>query len=78
MIKPFFTRTGISSSLFIALMIIAFSCGQTQVEQEKKQVKDTRESLLEVNKNLVKTEEQKIEDFIQRYRWNMEETGSGH
>ena len=77
MIKPFFTRTGISSSLFIALMIIAFSCGQKQVEQEKKEVKGTRESLLEVNKNLVKTEEQKIEDFIQRYRWNMEETGSG-
>ena len=30
-----------------------------------------------MNRNLVRTEEQKIEDFLQRYQWKMNETGSG-
>jgi FKBP-type peptidyl-prolyl cis-trans isomerase len=53
------------------------ACHRTQKEQKEDNQDHYKESLLEVNKNLVKTEEQKIEDFLQRYNWDMRQTGSG-
>ncbi len=67
----------------IGLLILAWGLLQAAAchrapkdEQEKKQA-DYKKSLMEVNKNLVRTEEQKIEDFLRRYNWDMKETGSG-
>ncbi|MFC2107751.1 FKBP-type peptidyl-prolyl cis-trans isomerase [Bacteroidota bacterium] len=36
-----------------------------------------KEPLIEVNKHVVKTEDQHIQDFILRYKWPVKETGSG-
>jgi FKBP-type peptidyl-prolyl cis-trans isomerase len=65
--------------IFLILPGIAvfISCGSGPDEAKEGGDKEYRESLLEVNKNLVKNEEQKIEDFIARYNWEMEETGTG-
>jgi len=53
------------------------SCRQNSSDQNGKDKKGYKESLMKVNKNLVKTEDQKIEDFISRYKWQMEKTGTG-
>jgi FKBP-type peptidyl-prolyl cis-trans isomerase len=58
-------------------MTILFSCGTKTPETNKIDKKEIEESLVEVNKKLVKSEEAQIEDFIARYGWEMQETGTG-
>jgi FKBP-type peptidyl-prolyl cis-trans isomerase len=59
------------------LLLLMFSCGQTQQEKNKVNPSDYEEELLEANRHVVKTETQHIEDFLRRYKWDMEESGSG-
>jgi len=70
-----------NSILFIfGLMIITlgFSCQSNDSKNSKKPgEKDIKEALLRVNKQLVESEDEKIEDFINRYKWNMNKTGTG-
>ncbi|MCF8378262.1 MAG: FKBP-type peptidyl-prolyl cis-trans isomerase [Bacteroidales bacterium] len=40
-------------------------------------MENPKNTLIEVNKNLVKSEDQRIEDFISRYHWQMKKTGTG-
>lgn len=63
---------------FLAVLLVATSCGGESPERkERVPEKEMRESLLEANKQVVKTEEQHIEDFLARYKWDMKETGTG-
>jgi FKBP-type peptidyl-prolyl cis-trans isomerase len=62
---------------FLIQVLFIHSCGQS-VEPDKKMTSNTmEESLLKANKQLVKTEDQQINDFISRYGWKMNETGTG-
>lgn len=63
--------------LWLALLAFAVSCGQQGHDMQQNKSRPEKESLMEVNKNLVKTEDQKIEDFILRYHWDMKKTGTG-
>jgi len=54
-----------------------FSCGQTEKQQKKVNPADYEEELLEANRHVVKTEAQHIDDLLRRYKWDMEESGSG-
>jgi len=58
--------------------MIVCSCNQSNrpVEQENKST-DVEESLVKINKKLVKSEDEQIEDFLARYGWEMSKTGTG-
>ncbi|NCC74127.1 MAG: peptidylprolyl isomerase [Sphingobacteriia bacterium] len=64
---------------FLSLISILMSgCDDASKKEEKSKTGDDMEEILvEVNKQLVKTEAQQIEDLISRYGWEMEETGTG-
>ena len=62
----------------VFLLIILLGCGQDKPNRKPSiQKKELEESLVQANKQIVKTEEQHINDLINRYGWDMEETGSG-
>lgn len=58
-----------------------FSCNNSQEAEQntsrKISKKEIKENLIKTNQHLVKSEEQNIQDFIQRYHYQMTETGSG-
>ena len=70
-------------SLYILLVFIAFiivSCGNKHDSSNQKKAPDTfdvKTSFEKVNKKLVKTEDEEINDFITRYGWQMGQTGTG-
>ena len=64
-------------SIIVAGMFLLTACGSNSTEKKDPAPRERKESLMKVNKNLVKQEDQKIEDFIRRYQWEMEETGTG-
>ena len=58
-------------------IISLFSCsGLVEKQAEKKDV-SSMESLEKVNRYLVRTEGEDIENYIRRHGWDMEETGTG-
>lgn len=70
------------ATIFIGLLMavtLAFcACGRPSGRQEQTFDEDQyKEALIETNKLVVMTEDQHIEDFIKRYGWQMEVTGSG-
>ena len=69
-----------STSVLIVSFILTFffiSCRNPEQTEKKLNQKKVEESLVKANKNIVKTEDQQIEDFIDRYGWKMKETGTG-
>lgn len=40
-------------------------------------MEDYRDQLINVNKKMVRSEDELIDDFIGRYGWNMNKTGTG-
>lgn len=62
---------------FLIQVLFLFSCGQPNETGEKTRSKNIEEPLLKANQHLVRTEEQQIKDFIGRYGWKMNETGTG-
>ena len=64
---------------FIVLLFTAFlwSCNEPAREGRTQSRNELREPLMEANKHAVKTESQHIEDFLRRYKWDVQETGSG-
>jgi len=65
---------------FIILMLtilLLVACGNERSTQEVVKPKDYEEPLLEANKHVVRTETQHIEDFLHRYKWDVQSTGSG-
>ena len=47
------------------------------VGEKAHQKENVREQLINVNKTMVRTEDELIDDFIGRYGWNMNKTGTG-
>jgi len=62
---------------FLFSGMIAVSCNQPQEERRLPDQQELRKALEETNKILLESEKQEIRDFIVRYGWDMEETGSG-
>jgi len=62
-------------ALIIPLSFCSLQCRNSSNESidENK----LKEKLVEVNKIIVKTEEQQIEEFISRHGWKMDSTGTG-
>ncbi|PLX02619.1 MAG: peptidylprolyl isomerase [Marinilabiliales bacterium] len=64
----------------IALIVVFASCTESSSDNKKSKEIDVNErnkSLEKVNKYLVRTENEDIENYIRRHNWNMTETGSG-
>lgn len=61
--------------LFVLLSFVSFQC----MNGDKEQVDENKlkEKLVEVNKVIVKTEEQQIEEFITHHGWSMDSSGTG-
>ncbi len=67
--------------VFMCIIITAFALNgckdreqQTEDDFDPRSLKDP---LIEANKHIVKTEDQHIADFVNRYGWQMNETGTG-
>ncbi len=63
--------------IFLLLAIGFVSCNSQSNNQADKPPKATKEDLINANKKLVKSEDQRINDFINRYNWEMTETKTG-
>ena len=66
------------TSLFTVIIVFSF-CSFTCKNNSPGNVDENKlkEKLVEVNKIIVKTEEQQIEEFISRHGWSMDSTGTG-
>ncbi len=66
---------------YLIFMMILFMIASCNNHEEKKNkaanLKNYKESLIKANKELNKTEEDDIENYIARYNWNMQKTGRG-
>lgn len=74
--KRSFSNT-LPAILAIAGLLLTAYCSEPDKVREKDAKKPVKESLMQVNKNLVKGEDQQIEDFIARYNWDMKTSGTG-
>lgn len=63
--------------LFLFSGLFAVSCNRPQEERRLPDQQELRKTLEETNKILLESEKQEIKDFITRYGWEMQETGSG-
>jgi FKBP-type peptidyl-prolyl cis-trans isomerase FkpA len=71
-----FTPVMLLTPVFIITMLI--SCNRnTQDKQNQPTNQDLKDVLLGANTMLIDAEEQEIKDFIERYGWEMNDTGSG-
>ncbi len=65
--------------VFAFLLLLAAGCNRP-AEPDQQELRDSaslRETLAETNKLLLSAEQEEIEDFIERYGWQMQQTGSG-
>ncbi len=65
--------------MFLGLLLssLFISCGEDHKPRHNPNSKELKETLMKVNKNLVGSENQAIEQYIKRYGWEMEKTGTG-
>ena len=71
-------RNVIAMIVLLPLMVLLACCAGEETKREKTiPDKDIKESLVEANKKVVKTEEQHIKNLIARYGWEMEQAGTG-
>jgi len=72
-----------SYSIYLIVLCCCLTVLYPSCKNENKQVEkpipetEIKQKMMEVNTVLTENEDQEIEDFISRYRWNMTETGSG-
>ena len=69
-------------SFRISIVILLFAFAGCTSQNSSKQEKPTEgtsveESLLHANKQAVKAEDEQIDNFLKRYSWKMEKTGTG-
>jgi FKBP-type peptidyl-prolyl cis-trans isomerase len=64
-------------TIFVYIPIVLMSCTGYQNNNNNNVKKDANETLIKANQKLVKTESGQIEDFISRYGWKMNQTGTG-
>ncbi len=64
---------------FVAVIILLSFCSLQCRNDNKENVDENKlkEKLVEVNKIVVKTEEQQVKEFISRHGWDMDSTGTG-
>ncbi len=62
---------------FFLLLILLPACRQEAGEKVLPDAREVREAFVLSNKHLLALEEEAIEDFIDRYGWKMETSGSG-
>ncbi|HNX43138.1 MAG TPA: FKBP-type peptidyl-prolyl cis-trans isomerase [Bacteroidales bacterium] len=63
---------------FLAFLFLLSGCGQKEGNRpEKSDAADLNETLIKANKQVVLSEDQQIDDLLERYGWNMTETGTG-
>jgi len=70
----------ISGKILIILFLsfsIFLSCKNEKPPEKQINPAEYKEPLMKVNKKLVKSEDEQIEDYIKRYGWNMKKTGTG-
>ncbi len=67
------------SILLIFSLYCLFSCRQQTSGEKDSSVRsdDVKESLIKANRYLLRSEEEEIADFVRRYGWKMEKTGTG-
>jgi FKBP-type peptidyl-prolyl cis-trans isomerase len=65
--------------LFLGLLIslLFFSCNEHPSPKKPPSQEGLKETMMQVNKNLVESENQNIEQYIKRYGWEMKKTGTG-
>ena len=64
--------------VFIILMTLFFSCSeQPRPSNSTRHLGMMSDSLVNYNRGVVRTEDQQIDDFIDRYGWKMTKTGTG-
>lgn len=61
----------------LAVSVFVFSCSTESKSRSKPGPVNSDKSLEKVNRYLVKTEKQDIDNYIRRHGWQMEESGSG-
>lgn len=62
---------------FLFSGLLAVACNRPAEERRLPDQQELRKTLEETNKILLESEKQEIIDFIARYGWDMQETGSG-
>ena len=62
---------------FLVFFVLLVSCADKTAKQNVINKKEVEKSLMKVNKKMVKSEDEQIEDFITRYSWEMKKTGTG-
>lgn len=70
-------KTALQVLLYTLFILFLTNCDQKQSQEDKVNPNDYKESLMEANRHVVRTEAQHIEDFLRRYKWDVKETGSG-
>lgn len=63
--------------LFLLLLLISCNLGNQQEEERNLDTKELENTLVYANKQAVRAEDEQINDFLERYNWKMEETGTG-
>jgi len=62
-------------NILVALFVV--SCNENPSPKQNPNPSELKETLMEVNKKLVKSENRDIEAYIKRYGWEMKKTGTG-
>lgn len=68
------------SNLFLVFFLLMLAACQSSHQVKEDTAVDpgtVREPLLQANKKVVETEDEQIRNFINRYGWDMKETGTG-
>jgi gliding motility-associated peptidyl-prolyl isomerase len=67
------------SILFFTIIIFLFGCGNKSAQRPDKDISGTniKETLIKANKKVALTEDEQINNLIDRYGWKMEKTGTG-
>jgi FKBP-type peptidyl-prolyl cis-trans isomerase FkpA len=64
--------------LFLVACIFMVGCADDpQPSRATRHIKMTDDTLVNINRKVVKTESQEIDDFLERYRWKVQTTSTG-
>lgn len=64
--------------LYLLVCMFFVSCADDpQPSRATRHLKMTDDTLVNINKKVVKTESQEIDDFLERYRWKVQTTSTG-
>jgi len=67
-------------SFYLLLPLFVFlsvSCSNSNDKHKERDLTEVKKTLVKVNKILVMSEEERINDYIRRHKWKMNETGTG-